>query len=228
LVICIASDYYPVSILIAMAMIGCTIYLGKINVQTYLRILVIPFTFILISGIVLLVELSKVKLGYLDIPLFGGYCSITKTSIHSTVSVSVKALCSVTCLYMISLSTPLYEIIGVLKRCKVPEIIIELMYLMYRFIFLLLETYHNMKVSAQSRLGYITLRRSYQSFFGICTNLFVIAYNKASKSFDAMEARGYDGAITFIEKKKPVSKKHIVIVGFYFIMLFTVLALKKV
>jgi energy-coupling factor transporter transmembrane protein EcfT len=110
-----------------------------------------------------------------DCKLFAGICSlllcllsrygIMKESIRAAMLISTKAMCSITCLYMISLSTPVHEIIGVLYKCKIPKIMIELMYFVYRFIFILLESYHNMKTAADTRLGYINLKRSYDSFF---------------------------------------------------------------
>jgi cobalt/nickel transport system permease protein len=128
---------------------------------------------------------------------------------------------------MISLTTPLYELIGILKRCKVPEIVIELMYLIYRFIFILLETYHNMRTASDTRLGYVNLKRSYYTFFGVCSNLLVIAFEKASKSFDAMEARCYDGKLIFLEKEKLITTKQFRYVGIYFVLIIVCLVMER-
>lgn len=228
LIICLLSKNCVSAVIAAFVMIFLTVHFGKIKCKDYWHMIMIPFTFIALSGIVILVDFSKVQGGVIDIPFFTIYLSITKTTIISAASVSIKAFCGICCLYMISLSTPLYEIIGVLKRCRVPKIIIELMYLMYRFIFILLDAFHNMNLSAETRLGYITLQRSYQSFFGVCSNLLVVAFKKASQSFDAMEARGYDGIIAFIEKKKPITRKQIVVVGIYFISLIMILAAERI
>ena len=228
LIICLMSNNCLSAILVACVMIFITLHLGKIKWNDYWHLILIPISFIVLSGIVLLVDISKVKLGYVDIPIFTRYLSITKVTLIYATRLSIRAFCGVSCLYMISLSTPLYEIIGVLKRCKVPDIMIDLMYLIYRFIFILLEAYHNMNISAQTRLGYITLKRSYQSFFGICTNLLVVAFKKASNSFDAMEARGYDGTIKFIEKKKIIDRKQILMVGLYFVILIMMLSIERI
>lgn len=198
---------------IAAAMIGCcmtclTVVRGRLKWREYCRFLLIPCSFILLGGIVLLVDISGLRLGFLDIPVGNWYVSVTKENLENACLVSARALSGITCLYMISLNTPLYEIIGVLRRARVPRIIIELMYLIYRFIFVLLDSYENMKVSAQSRMGYCNLRRSYASFFGICTNLLAVAFGKASKSFDSMESRGYDGDLLFLETKNKVTGKH--------------------
>lgn len=228
LIMCLMSINGVVALIVAIVMVVITLQYGKIKKYVYCKMIVIPFWFILLSGLVLLVDISTHKIGFINIPIFSGYLSITKENLKTAIIVSLKAFCGMNCLYMISLSTPLNEIISVLKKCKVPEIMIELMYLIYRFIFILLETYNNMKIAADTRLGYINLRRSYQSFFGICSNLLVISFQKASRSFDAMEARCYNGKIQFLEKNKPVTARQIGLAVSYFIVIITMLLIERI
>lgn len=225
---CLLSKTGITSVIVAIIMVSLILFIGKVRFCEYLHLILIPFTFILLSAIVLLVDISKQKLGFIDIPVFGWYLAITKASLFISARVSIKALCSVTCLYMISLSTPMYEIIAVLRKCKTPEIVIELMYLIYRFIFILLDAYHNMKLSADTRLGYRNLKRSYHSFFGICMNLFVISFQKASKHFNAMEARGYDGSLMFLEEKKQLTKIQIRISAVYVFVILICLVVERI
>ncbi len=228
LILCLLSPMGITSILISITMIVIILHIGKVKPSDYLRLIQIPLSFILLSQIVLVFDLSKIRMGDMNIPFMGYYFIATKETFLRSFLVSIKALCSVTCLYMISLSTPMYEIIAVLRRCKVPEIMIELMYLIYRFIFVLLEAYQNMKQSAKSRLGYTNFIRSYYSFFGICMNLFVISFQKASKHFDAMEARGYNGRLLFLEEKRVITRKHIILGMFYIIVIVLFLILERI
>ncbi len=227
LIVCLLSIKGFTAMIVAVAMVVFTLQYGKIKKYDYWQMITIPFWFIVLSAIVLLFDISTHKIGVINISIFTGYLSITKENIKTAIRVSIRAFCGVNCLYMISLSTPLYEIISVLKKCKVPEIMIELMYLMYRFIFIILETYNNMKTAADTRLGFTTLRRSYRTFFGICSNLFVISFQKALRSFDAMEARCYDGKLQFLEKNKPVTIKQIGVLITYFIVIITLLIIER-
>lgn len=207
LMICLLSPRGYTSLFIGVIMVLVTIGVGRIRWSDYMGFLAIPVSFIVLSGIVLLVDVSMDGQGW--------HLLITEESVRQTLSVSVKAWTGVTCLYMISLSTPMHEIIGVLRRWHVPPIMIELMYLIYRFLFLLSESYQQMKTSAEARLGYSDIRCSYRTFFGICTNLLVIAFQKASRSFDAMEARCYDGEIRFLESEKKMEIGNILILVIY-------------
>ncbi len=108
-------------------------------------------------------------------------------------------------MYLLALTTPIHEITSTLSRLHVPGILIELMYLIYRFIFLLSETAHQMHMAAQSRLGYWGWRQSMQTFGKSMANLLVTALRQAGNTYDAMVARCYDGRLAFWTEAKPVT-----------------------
>ena len=84
------------------------------------------------------------------------------------------------------LSTMSGEIFSVLKKCHVPKLIIELMNMMYRFIFILLDTNSKMRNSAESRLGYTDFRKALYSFGSTASNLFVVSMKRGNQFFDAL------------------------------------------
>ena len=67
----------------------------------------------------------------------------------------------------------------VLGSLRLPPLVIELMYLIYRYIFLLLDIQHRMTVAASSRLGYASLRRAWFSFTHISGNLLAASFKRA-------------------------------------------------
>ena len=123
-------------------------------------------------------------------------------------------------LYMMSLSTPVNEIILVLQKLHLPELCIELMNLIYRYLFLLLDVSQQMTTAAKARLGDRSFAQTCRSFAGIAGNLFLIALKKGNAYYDAMLARGYDGRLAFLTEEKPVRKRQIVLVVIYFAVLF--------
>ena len=93
-----------------------------------------------------------------------------------------------------------------LSQLKVPEVMISLMYLMYRYIFVLLETYQGMKVAAESRMGYAHYWKSIRTTGLVYRNLLVKSYEHAMHNFDAMESRCFDGQVKFLSKEKAKRK----------------------
>ena len=215
LIFCVSSESFLFHILIAGIMIGVVLKNTKLNINHYMKLMWVPSLFIILSSIALLVQLSRAKLGFFDVSVAGWYVSITKDSLSSTFTVIIRAYASITCLFMISLTTPIADVIYVCRRIKIPEIMIELMYLIYRFIMILFDVHSKMTIAADSRLGYMNLNNTYTSMKGIASNLLSLAFKRASTSFDAMESRGYIGKLNFYREEKPLQKKEIILTLIY-------------
>lgn len=219
LLLCVSINSYVLMVVIGASMMFATIYLGKLKISTYFRLLSLPIVFIILSGIAILIQISRTEIGIINIPFAQWYLSITRSSIIDTGTVIIRSYSAITCLFMISLTTPIADIIDVLRKVKIPDIMIELMYLIYRYLMILIEVNAKMTIAANSRLGYKTFKSSYRSMFGIATNLLVLSFKRASISFDAMESRGYNGTIKFWQEKKELHKKEVILGVIYFIVL---------
>lgn len=213
LVFCVAADSIPVGIGLTLIMLVLTVWCGGLPLHDYLSFLALPAAFMLVSGLALLFSIENAPVGVLNLPLFGGWLSVRAAAQARTLLVMAKALGAVSCLYLLSLSTTMTDIIGVLRRAHIPAIAAELMYLIYRYIFILLNMHRTMKDAAQSRLGYDTYGQSLRTTGHIYGNLLALSFRKANAGFDAMESRCYDGEIRFLERKKPVRGLHAAVFG---------------
>ena len=71
-----------------------------------------------------------------------------------------------------------------------PRLLIELMMLIYRFVFILLHTASAIMTAQEARLGNRDYRTQLRAFGKMLTALFFISLRKANALYDAMEARG--------------------------------------
>ena len=92
-----------------------------------------------------------------------------------------------------------------LRRAHVPYVMTELDVLIYRYLFVLLSAYQDMKDAAASRLGYSGFARSIRTTGAVYGNLLASSFRRARACFDAMESRSCDGEIRFLEREKPVT-----------------------
>lgn len=113
----------------------------------------------------------------------------------------LKVMGSLSCLYFISLTTPMIDVISVLAKLKVPSFLIELISLVYRFIFIVLETSEMMFISQNSRLGYRDIKTSYKSLGALASTLFIRSFKRANDLYTALEARGYNGELKVLEEQ---------------------------
>ncbi len=186
-----------------------TMRLGGISPRRYLKLMLIPLTFLLLSTIAILLNISKEPLEAFALPVGGYYLTAGWEGINRCVQLIVTAISAVSCLYFLALNTTMTDILAVLRKLHVPKIMCELMLLIYRFIFVLLDVAYNIKTSQRARLGYGSYREGLRDFSTLIQALFVRAMTKSRRLYDAMEARGYDGEINVLEEHYPLSKRNI-------------------
>lgn len=193
----------PMGILLVMALL--VVAAGGLSLGHYVKTLTLPGMFLLISALALLWSYAKEPTGLANIPFFGGYLTIHPEDLSRGKLVLARAVGGVSCLSFISLTTPIPEVVRVLRRCHVPAILTELAVLIYRYIFILLETHHQMHASAAGRLGYTGLKTSLRTTGMVYAGLLGQSFRKANACFDAMESRCYEGELLFLEEDKPVT-----------------------
>lgn len=210
LILCIVMDNPYVSIAIIIAMAYLSIIKGGLSVPEYLSILMIPIAFILIGTITIGIDFANQPIGQYN--LYLGFCYVitSKEKLKIMIFLILKVFAAISTLQLMTLSTPSSEIISVLRKAHVPKLIVELMNMVYRYIFILLDVYARMKNSAESRQGYCDFKTSCYSFGSIASNMLIISMKKANAYYDAMEARCYDGELIFLEEDKKIEAKQVI------------------
>ncbi|MFT4144197.1 MAG: cobalt ECF transporter T component CbiQ [Mobilitalea sp.] len=219
LITVIAANSLSVSMMTLCYMILLSLFIARIEARDYYRLMLIPAAFILLGGITILVQFGQETTTLFDIRFLWTRLYITSASVDLALNTIIKAFAAVSALYVMTLSTPMGEIISVFRKIRVPEIILELMYLIYRYIFILSEIKQQQKDASGSRLGYCDLRTSFRTFSSEIATLFVLSMKKADLYYDAMEARGYEGSLRFWEEKRKLTVKQLLFAGGYITLL---------
>ena len=206
LILTIWLDSPWVSLFVILSMALLSIWKGKVDLHGYCSLMTIPIVFMLLGSAAIAAGFSRQPVGDYHLNLHFFYLYATRGSIERALFLILKAFGAVSAMFMLTLSTPSCEIISALRRLHVPKLIVELMNMIYRYIFIMMDTQHKMRNSAESRLGYCDFRTSCYSFGGIASNLFIVSLKKANAYYDAMESRCYDGELRFLEEDKPVKQ----------------------
>ena len=213
LLLCVASPSPWPALVLAALLAALTVTGGGIALHDYLALFSLPASFLLLSGLALLWDYAPVGEGAAAIPFWRGWLVVTAAAQARAGLVMARALGAVSCLYFLSLSTTLPEILSVLRKARVPAVVTELAVLIYRYIFILLSACHAMRDAATSRLGYSGFRRSIRTTGAVYGNLLAASFRRAGACFDAMESRCYDGEIRFLEREKPVTAPAVLLFG---------------
>ncbi len=204
LLLCMILDQPEVSIAVIATMGIVNIWANRVPALEYIGLLKVPLAFLAIGCVIIALGISKQPMGDYRIFLCGHYFYTTNEGAGRAAALFLKAMGAVSAMYVLTLSTSASELAGVLKKAHVPKAIVELMNMMYRFIFILTEVQGRMKTAAVSRLGYVDFKASCYSFGQIGGNLFLVSLKKANTYYDAMVSRGYEGDLPFWEEEKQV------------------------
>ena len=215
MIVCISLNNILDSVVILLLMSGITVFKGKIPVKAYSQLILIPLSFLIIGVLTIAVNTVLTDKGLLfSFNIFNIKLGGTSGSVLLAARIFFKSLACVSCLYFLTLSTPIFEVLSVLRRLKVPKLFVELMGLIYRFIFVLLETANMILISQSSRLGYSTLKTGYSSLGKLVVALFISAYKRSQDIYIAMESRCYDGEINLLEDNYNFSYKNLSLIAF--------------
>ncbi|MGE4274414.1 MAG: cobalt ECF transporter T component CbiQ [Desulfitobacterium sp.] len=226
--VCLWADNRLISITIIMIMSGITIIRGGTPITFFLKLMSIPMVFFIIGALTIAIGFSDQQQSFIfAIPLADFWLGVTQTGLQQSIDLFFRALGSVSCLYFLALSTPMVDLFSVLRKLRLPKLMIEMMGLIYRFIFVLLETAGTIFTAQSSRLGYVNLASGYRSMGSLVSTLFIRAYKRSNELYTSLEARGYDGEIRVLEEPYVGNKSLLAIaVGMNGILIFLAMALR--
>lgn len=199
-----------------------TVAVGGLKLHHYISMLLVPIIFLIFGTIAIAIGFSMHPVGQYHVHFWICFTFIAQRQVCLKQNLVLKALGAVSALYMMTLTTPLSEIIAVLRKAHVPKLIIELMNMIYRYIFIMIDTHSRMKNSAESRLGYCDFKTSCYSFGQVASNLLVVSLKRGNNYYNALEARCYNGDLQFLEEEKQVKAGQVVMAVIFIIILLLI------
>lgn len=191
-----------------------TVLWARIPVRFYLRLLVLPLSFLLPGALAVAFTLTNTPQPALySLHLGTWYFQLTTSELLRAATLSLRSLGAVSCLYFLSLTTPMAELAAVLRQLKVPSLFLELLLLVYRSTFVLWETASTIYTAQAARQGYSSLRTAHHSLGALAVNLFGKAQQHAHLSYLALLARGGDGELPLPEISVPLSGRNLGLIG---------------
>lgn len=184
----------PMAVLaVASVLVAVTLAGARISIGRYLRIAAPVLFFLAMSSLSLAFSLNvSEETGHLSLQL-------TSSGLHNVAEVSARSLGALTALLFLVLTTPLIDLIALLRRMKIPEVLLEIMVLCYRMLFVFSEAVRDTLTAQSARLGYATPRLAMRSLGELAANLTLQVWQRAHALHLAAQARNNDGPLRFLE-----------------------------
>lgn len=188
----IENRIFQISIITIMSI--TIISTSKMGISEYLKLLSIPLIFMIMSILAIIISISTEKTDMLTYFTVGStYIGISKFGLMNALRILSRSIACLTCVYFLMLTTPFNQLIKVFKKLHIPDNVIEIAMLIYRFIFIFLEEVQEIYKSQEMKLGYMGMRNSYNSL-GLLLNML---YKRMMKRYEdmsiALDMKLFDG-----------------------------------
>jgi cobalt/nickel transport system permease protein len=196
LVLTLALPPLSIGPLVLAATTLATVLGAGVPLKTVLSVLAAPAAFLL-AGIPFL----AISLSFTD----GFSLHFSPDGLRLALETSVRALAAASCLTFLILTTPLTDLVPLLRRVGIPAGIVELILLIYRLIFVFTERALTGQQAQAARLGYSSVRRGVRSAGWLAGALFQRALERARRLELGLAARGYTGELRVLSPERALS-----------------------
>lgn len=156
--------------------------------RTLLKMLIMPFGFVLLGSLPLIITDAPTQIMH----LWNGY-GISYDGLQKALLVMSRSFALTAAMYWFVLVTQVQELVYIFRKMRLPGLFIDIVLLVYRNIFLLLEVSTQIKQTQICRMGYGSIRSSYRSLITLMGQTFVISYYRADRQYNSIVTRGYQG-----------------------------------
>ncbi|CCQ74210.1 cobalt ECF transporter T component CbiQ [Magnetospira sp. QH-2] len=198
------ADPLAAAPLVALVM-ACAAWLGAgVPLPTYLKTVAIPAGFLIVSLPILLISVSWT-------PAF--QITLAWETLTASGQVLARALGAMSCLAFLILTTPAPRILVFFGARGLPKPVLEMVFLIYRFSFILFDQLVNGFRSQQARGGYDNLRTGLSSSGLLASTLLGRALAQGRRMEAGLACRGFEGSFETVSRGGTLSYRRLGFIG---------------
>ncbi|MGP8320799.1 MAG: cobalt ECF transporter T component CbiQ [Methanosarcinaceae archaeon] len=212
----VSSASVATPLFVAFCMGITTVFFGNVPLKLYFQLMLAPMGFAIVGTVIILFFFGSGS-EVIAFNVFGYRLVANSQGVDMALHVISRTVGGMSCMFFLSLSTPVVELFSVLKSTRIPDSIIELSMLIYRYIFVFLEVAMSIKYAQTVRLGYKGFKTSLNSVAMLASTLFIRSWEQGEKLYISMSSRCYNGKFAIFEIKRPIKVSEAVLTCGYVI-----------
>jgi cobalt/nickel transport system permease protein len=175
-----------------------------LSIKGLLQIAALPMSFMLVAVLSIICIISTKSFEAIYLAKIGRYyIGFSDLSLDKGIHIVGKAMGSMFAFYFLILTCPIDEIEYLLRKMKVPDLLIELFVLSFRFITILLTFSKQCYLSQKKRMAYGSFSSSISALGMLVSSVMIKSLVHADFSHHALMSRGYRGEMIFRETHEP-------------------------
>ncbi|MDT0301256.1 cobalt ECF transporter T component CbiQ [Streptomonospora wellingtoniae] len=194
LVCALALPTWPAAPLVAAVALSAAFGPARVSPRAFARTAWGPLLFIVTGSLTLLVTVGGPE----------GAVALDPEGPARAGEITGRAAAAVCCQLLFAFTTPLADLLPRLTRIGLPAALVEVVALIYRMLFVTLDSARRVQTAQAGRLGYVDRRAWVRSVGSLGAALFVRTFHRAQRMQRGLECRGYTGELTVLVDELPL------------------------
>lgn len=171
---------------------------ARVPMRAYIAVAMAPLGFLLFSCLTMLLT-----------PAGNGGWRWSPELLPTVAHIALRSFATLAAVLGLVLTTPLPHLLSLLRRLRVPELLLDLMALCYRMLFVLRQSWDEGSTAQAARLGHRGLRQQWRSMGLLAGQMAVQVWQRASALQMASDARACQGGLRFLPASFPNARRQL-------------------
>lgn len=191
----LAHGHAALAALAAISMLA-SLLCARVSPRAYITVALPPLGFLLLSCLTMLVGADT-----------NGHWHFTTAMLPAIEHAALRSLAMLAALLGLVLTTPVPDLLNLLRRLRAPELLLDLMVLCYRMLFVLRQVWDESITAQSARLGYRNWRQAWRSTGLLAGQMAIQVWQRAAALQMAADARACQGALRFLPATYPQARR---------------------
>lgn len=159
--------------------------------------------------------------------IFGAGFPIDYGRVEMALNISLKAINSISIMFIMFFTQDTNTLFKGLGNMRISKVLISILFLSWRYLFLLIENFSQLNRSLKSRLFKAKLNKNiFKIYSSIMGGMIIKSIDTSENVYKAMESRGFKGEL-YVGKAETIKKKDILKSSFFLILIVVLNILEK-
>jgi cobalt/nickel transport system permease protein len=185
---------WPGSLLVGLVAVGLALGPARVPARTFGRAIRLPLAFVAVGAVTAVVSVSGDGIGW------------APDAASRAGSLAGHSVAGGAAVLLLATTTPMSDLLPALRRLRVPAAVVEVASVVYRLLFVLLESLATIREAQTARMGHSSLRRSYRSTGALAAAVLTRSWDRARRMQDGLAGRGMETGLRVLPEVLPSSR----------------------
>ena len=190
---------WPASALVTVTALGLVLGPGRVPVHLLVRAGSGPAAFIALGTLTIAITWRSEGFGP----------TVPSESLAAAASTLAHAVAGTSAVLLLAATTPMTDLLSWARRRGVPEAVVDVAGLIYRLLFVLLESVSAVRAAQTARLGYTSRRAALRSASTLAAATLTRAFERARRLESGLAGRGFEGVMRTVGQQQVSSVRFV-------------------